>query len=207
MCLFVFLQGPGDFRDVIQNRRNDVMFSPRIAGTLFCFVSFIDIDRDIKQRHGLTPISLFSNQSAFNVKTFLSLIQADGYNPLSVEAIVFVIRDFEACKRIATQAVGEADGHRAQREALTGILHGGPFRPGQLFLLVEEQHIDLLISRQDFIDSVGIIMHMTCFHFACRSSCLALLLLSTITYFASLCSNKNKNRLPLPPSIFRTCKP
>jgi hypothetical protein len=121
-----------------------------------------------------TPISLFQNQSAFNVKTFLSLIQADGYNPLSVEAVVFVIRDFEACKRIATRAVGEADGHRAQREALTEILHNGPFRPGQLFKLIEEQNIELLISRQDFIDSVGLVLIMSYFAFCSVGACLAI---------------------------------
>ena len=97
------------------------------------------------------------HSTAFNVKTFLSLIQADGYNPLSVEAIVFVIRDLEACRRIATRAVGEAEGHRAQREALTKILHGGPFRPGQLFELMNDQNIkELMISRQELIDSVRV---------------------------------------------------
>jgi len=51
--------------------------------------------------------------------------------------------------------LGEADGHRAQREALTGILNSGPFRPGQLFLLMEQQGIELIISRQQFIDMVA----------------------------------------------------
>jgi hypothetical protein len=85
---------------------------------------------------------------------FLSFIQADGYEPLTVEAIVFSIPDLGVCQRIAARAVGEADGHRAQREALTGILNKGPFRPGQLFLLLEEQNIELVISKQDFIDAV-----------------------------------------------------
>jgi hypothetical protein len=49
---------------------------------------------------------------------FLSLIQSDGYNPLSVEAVVFSIDNAEVCLRLATFAVGYADGHRAQREAL-----------------------------------------------------------------------------------------
>lgn len=84
----------------------------------------------------------------------MTLIQADGYNPLSVEAVVFTIKDFDVCQWIATRAVGEADGHRAQREALTGILNSGPFRPGQLFLLMEEQNIELVMSMQEFIDMV-----------------------------------------------------
>lgn len=118
-----FSNGPGNFRDVIQNRRNDVFFNPRIG--------------------------------SFNVKSFLSLIQADGYNPLSVEAVAFTISDIKVCKWIATLAVGEADGVRAQREALTYILNDGPFRPGQLFLIMEKQHIELIISPQEFIDMVA----------------------------------------------------
>lgn len=118
-----FSQGPVNFRDVIQNRRSDVQFNPRMG--------------------------------SFNIRTFLSFIQADGYEPLSVEAVVFIIEDLETCKRIAARAVGEADGHRAQREALTGILNSGPFRPGQVFLLMEEQHIELIISKQDFIDELA----------------------------------------------------
>lgn len=85
----------------------------------------------------------------------MSFIQADAYEPLTVEAVVFLLRDVEVCKDIATRAVGEADGHRAQREALTGILNSGSFRPGQLFLLMEEQSIVLIISRQEFIDAVA----------------------------------------------------
>ncbi|KAL7574965.1 hypothetical protein ACA910_010784 [Epithemia clementina (nom. ined.)] len=118
-----FSEGPGSFRDVAQNRRNDVVFNPQVG--------------------------------SFNIEMFLSLIQADGYNPLTIEAVAFTIDDIETCKAIAERAVGEADGHRAQREALTGILNGGPFRPGQLFRLMEEQHIELIISRQDFVDSVA----------------------------------------------------
>eukprot|EP00980_Cylindrotheca_fusiformis_P028851 scaffold22660_cov127-Cylindrotheca_fusiformis.AAC.5 len=118
-----FSQGPGNFRDVAQNRRNDVAFNPKVG--------------------------------SFNVRMFLSFIQADGYEPLSVEAVVFTIPDLDTCIHIAEQSVGRADGHRAQREALSGILNGGPFRPGQLFSLMEDQHIELIISRQDFIDMVA----------------------------------------------------
>jgi hypothetical protein len=92
---------------------------------------------------------------SFNIKTFLSFIQADGYEPLTVEATVFTIKSKSECERVATRAIGEADGHRAQREALTEILHAGPFRPGQLFELMQQQHIELVMSRQDFIDMVA----------------------------------------------------
>lgn len=118
-----FSQGPSNFRDVAQNRRNDVVFNPKIG--------------------------------SFNLRMFLSFIQADGYEPYSVEPIVFTIDDEKLCEEIATKAVGRADGHRAQREALTRILTNGPFRPGQLFRLISEQNIFLIVSRQELIDMVA----------------------------------------------------
>jgi len=81
------------------------------------------------------------------LKHFLLCIQADGSEPLTVEAIVFTIEDFDTCQRIGAAVLGEADGHRAQREALTGTLNSDPFRPGQLYLLMEQQGIELIISR------------------------------------------------------------
>ena len=72
-----------------------------------------------------------------------------------MEAIVFTVRDIKVCERIAEGAVGRADGHRAQREALISILNGGPFRPGQLFELMDDKNIELVISRQEFIDIVA----------------------------------------------------
>jgi hypothetical protein len=52
-----YSQGNGNFRDVLQNRRNDLFFEPQIHD--------------------------------FNLWQFVSLIQADGYNPLSIEGIMF----------------------------------------------------------------------------------------------------------------------
>lgn len=68
-------QGPGNYRDVVQNRRSDVIFNPRIG--------------------------------SFNVRMFLSFIQPDGYEPLSVEAVSFHISDQEMCDQIAVEAVGK----------------------------------------------------------------------------------------------------
>ena len=118
-----FSEGPSNFRDVAQNRRNDVFFTPAIG--------------------------------SFHIKTFFSYIQADGYQPNTVEAIVFTIKDQALCDKLATNAVGHADGHRAQREQLSSVLCNGPFRPGQLFLLIEQLHIDLIMDRQAFIDAVA----------------------------------------------------
>lgn len=53
-----FSQGNGAFRDVLQNRRNDIYIEPRIGD--------------------------------FSIRQFGSFIQADGYNPLSIEGLRFV---------------------------------------------------------------------------------------------------------------------
>ncbi|VEU80713.1 hypothetical protein [Haploplasma axanthum] len=52
-----FSQGNGNFRDVLQNRRNDLIFNPALRDS--------------------------------NLYQFASLIQADGYNPLSIEGLKF----------------------------------------------------------------------------------------------------------------------
>ena len=56
-----YSQGNGNFRDVSQNRRNDVFFN-----------------KDVGE---------------FNVKTFFSLVQADGYNPLEVRPSLFHVTE------------------------------------------------------------------------------------------------------------------
>jgi len=56
-----FSQGNGNYRDINQNRRNDVFFEPGVAD--------------------------------FNVRTFVNLIQLDGYNPLVIHGSRFIISD------------------------------------------------------------------------------------------------------------------
>lgn len=92
---------------------------------------------------------------SFNVKQFLTFIQMDGYNPLSVEAVVFTIDDKNECNRLAAVAVGYADGHRADREALASILCDGAFRPGQLADMIENQNIFIMTNLPELIDNVA----------------------------------------------------
>ncbi|GMH82015.1 hypothetical protein TrVE_jg188 [Triparma verrucosa] len=115
-----FSQGPGNYRDVAQNRRMDVMFQPRMGG--------------------------------FDVRQFLSFIQADGYEPLTVEAVTFKVTS--GAGSLAEWAVGKGDGFKGPREALKAIFEGGSLRPGQLFQLMEDQEIKLKpgVSKQQFID-------------------------------------------------------
>jgi hypothetical protein len=92
---------------------------------------------------------------SFNVNMFLSLLQADGYNPLTVESVSFTISGKITCNELAAAAVGQADGHRAQREILSDILSGGPFRPGQLLELMEEANIELILPVDKFMDMIA----------------------------------------------------
>ena len=113
-----FSQGPGNYRDVAQNRRNDVVFSPRIG--------------------------------AFVVKQFLSFIQADGYEPLTVEAVAYMIEDKNQAARVA----GRIANDRNSAEIIKAIISYGIFRPGQIFTLFEQQGVDLSVSRQQAIDEI-----------------------------------------------------
>ncbi|KAL7537680.1 hypothetical protein ACHAWF_005870, partial [Thalassiosira exigua] len=113
-----FSQGPGNYRDVAQNRRNDVVFSPRIG--------------------------------SFVVKQFLSFIQADGYEPLTVEAVAYLIQDPNQAARVAAHITKD----KKSAEIVTAIVGGGTFRPGQLFVLFEQIGVNLTVSNQEAIDEI-----------------------------------------------------
>jgi len=113
-----FSQGQGNFRDVAQNRRDDVTFTPRIG--------------------------------SFDVQMFLAFIQADAYEPLTVEAVIYFIND----KNVAAQIAAESTGDPKSAEVLTNVLNGGPFRPGQLFQLIDSLGIIITTPKEQFIDKI-----------------------------------------------------
>ena len=113
-----FSQGHGNFRDVAQNRRDDVTFTPRIG--------------------------------SFDIQMFLSFIQADAYEPLTVEAVLFQIKDPNVGAEIASESTSDP----ASAATLTNILNGGPYRPGQLFKLIGELDVVLSLPREDFINRI-----------------------------------------------------
>ena len=113
-----FSQGHGNFRDVAQNRRDDVTFTPRIG--------------------------------SFDVQMFLAFIQADAYEPLTVEAVIFFIND----KNVAAEIASESTSDPASAEVLTNVLNGGPFRPGQLFELIDQLGIEITSTKEVFIDKI-----------------------------------------------------
>lgn len=92
-----YSQGNGNFRDVNQNRRCDVLFNPRLED--------------------------------FNIVMFMNLIQADGYNPLSVDGCYFTVGE-EGYKTLCEKCAGLAD------------FLGKPFTPGTLALFISENGLE-----------------------------------------------------------------
>eukprot|EP00538_Stauroneis_constricta_P006132 CAMPEP_0119546982 /NCGR_PEP_ID=MMETSP1352-20130426/1205_1 /TAXON_ID=265584 /ORGANISM="Stauroneis constricta, Strain CCMP1120" /LENGTH=1785 /DNA_ID=CAMNT_0007591771 /DNA_START=2006 /DNA_END=7363 /DNA_ORIENTATION=- len=91
---------------------------------------------------------------SFDIRSFLTFMQADASFPSTIQSVLFKVRNPHLCAVLAQHAVGQADGHRAQREALSNLLEQGPYRPGQLFDFLDRSNIGLMISRQEFIDNV-----------------------------------------------------
>lgn len=113
-----FSQGRGNYRDVAQNRREDVTFMPRVG--------------------------------SFDVLMFLSFIQADGYEPLTVEAVIYNINDPNVAAVIAAECTEDPK----SAEVLTNVLKGGPFRPGQLFALAQQLNINMVVDKDVFLDRI-----------------------------------------------------
>ena len=119
--LTYFSQGPGNFRDVNQNRRADVLQEPRVGD--------------------------------FNVRTFLSITQLDGYNPLTVATAMFTIPEEDLDGIV--QRIG-AVGNATAPEALRHMLRK-PFRVGALFEALRKNDVQLPPSmpREEFLRVVA----------------------------------------------------
>ena len=97
-----FSQGDGNYRDVNQNRRNDVWFEPRVKDA--------------------------------NIRTFLNLVQLDGFNPLVLKGSQFHLkRSKEALKVLARSLQSRSGLSRCE------VFLSRPFDPGSFcrFLEVE----------------------------------------------------------------------
>lgn len=112
-----YSQGNGNFRDVSQNRRNDVFFNKDVGD--------------------------------FNVKTFFSLVQADGYNPLEVRPSLFNVvegKEDEVKKYVEESIHGDAS-------AIQEIV-AGKFTPGQISNTIARLQLDLTIDDDEFISNI-----------------------------------------------------
>jgi hypothetical protein len=113
-----YSQGNGNFRDMNQNRRNDVFFNPKVG--------------------------------TFNIRMFFSLIQADGYNPLSVEGTRFRVTpgmEEELEKLLRTSAAQEDYDKLAKACA-------GDFTPGKIINAISDQGIRLAIAEERFLSEL-----------------------------------------------------
>ncbi len=112
-----YSQGNGNFRDVNQNRRNDVFFNPHVG--------------------------------TFNIKTFFSLIQMDGYNPLEVRPSTFCVKEEER---------KEVDAYLAKSVASNGEKLGSllvkSFTPGQIAKVISSNHVVLNTSLDELIEGI-----------------------------------------------------
>lgn len=111
-----FSQGNGNFRDVNQNRRNDVFFHPETG--------------------------------VFNIKLFMSLIQADGYNPLVVKGASFEITDKTVWSWLDEMVIdaGHAAFIRSKLE--------GTYTPGDLLQSITDRDIMLSVALPEFLKKV-----------------------------------------------------
>lgn len=120
-----FSQGPGNFRDVNQNRRLDVFHTPSVGD--------------------------------FNVRMFLSFVQADGYNPLTVATTNFKVPPDAVKQLVQTLEIVEENDESINKSAnadrLEAIL-AKPFRIGQLFSDMKAASIVSRLDRADFLNKV-----------------------------------------------------
>ncbi len=107
-----YSQGNGNFRDVAQNRRSDVLFEPRVG--------------------------------AHNIRTFLSLIQLDGYNPLVVDGTTYSLPPDE---------IGRFRSLAASHQKLLPLLES-QFTPGKLLKTIWDYQIELAIPAEEFLAQV-----------------------------------------------------
>jgi hypothetical protein len=105
-----YSQGNGNFRDVAQNRRNDVWFWPEVED--------------------------------FNIRLHLSLIQADGYNPLVLQGARFAL---------PLHAQSALLQHSSSPELLAPLL-AEPFTPGGLLKALEDRAIPLDLPAVEFLN-------------------------------------------------------
>ncbi|MGG1612974.1 cellobiose phosphorylase [Paenibacillus sp. FSL K6-2441] len=85
----------------------------------------------------------------FNIRTFFSLIQADGYNPLGVEGTTFRVPAERAAELSAFLEQAAAD-HREELAALCL----GSFTPGKLISLVNHRGVRLLAEENELLTGV-----------------------------------------------------
>ncbi|MCA1032552.1 cellobiose phosphorylase [Bacillus timonensis] len=86
---------------------------------------------------------------SFNAKMFMSLIQADGYNPLSVEGCSFAIKKDQQDK-VAGLIEQYVQSHQTEVEEI--LL--GKFTPGKIVNFLSNEKVQLTLSENEFLTEV-----------------------------------------------------
>lgn len=114
-----YSQGNGNFRDVNQNRRSDILFSPFVGTS--------------------------------NIKTFYNALQINGYNPLGIEKITYVVKE------------------EYQEEIRKIIPLEGEFTPGELYRHLHgkeeaRQLFTMILDRCERVDTTKFLEGYWCDH-------------------------------------------
>lgn len=107
-----YSQGNANYRDIIQNRRNDVFFEPLVADA--------------------------------NVRTFVNLIQPDGYNPLVLQGSRFILPEQKLKNLFDLETIPER-----LRAVLSRM-----FRLGELSATINELQAEGVLNQQISLDQI-----------------------------------------------------
>jgi hypothetical protein len=117
-----YSQGNGNFRDVCQNRRSEILFHPEIGD--------------------------------FDVRTFVNLLQIDGYNPLELRPSLFCLRkeNEKAFEDLCKQAFSGGPAVMTLTKALTAGA-----TPGDICRIIRETSISLSMPLAEFVEGTLIL--------------------------------------------------
>ncbi|MGC9771518.1 cellobiose phosphorylase [Fervidobacterium islandicum] len=114
-----YSSGNANYRDVNQNRREDVVFHPEIGN--------------------------------YNIRFFVNLIQADGYNPLVINGVRYSLNpDCEVEEFLKSELENHKD-----VEKLLNFLKAGNLTPGKLLRFIEKENIRLKKEFEEFLRSLA----------------------------------------------------
>jgi hypothetical protein len=99
--------------------------------------------RDVNQNRRC-DVLFYPQIRDINIRNFMSLVQADGYNPLVIEGLKFTLPKEKQASIL--KQVEEPD-------RISALL-AQPFTPGKLLKHITDREIDLSVSREDFLTSV-----------------------------------------------------
>ena len=100
--------------------------------------------RDVCQNRRMDTF-INKNVERFNIHHFASLIQLDGYNPLSVNGTLYTL-DKETAQKLI-------DKHFKKADALNGFFKT-PFTPGKIVNYVENHNIEVKTSEKAYLDDI-----------------------------------------------------